>query len=274
MNPAPRVHVPRYQLEPLEPRIAPAVFVVNTLDDIDTSGDPDMDTANIDGDFDGYLAPNLKAAKGTFVVTNLDDDGPGSLRQAIIDANDDGKKATIVFDVTQTTKGTIKLDTPLDTFTANHAGWHGGGLHIDLFFNGGANLAMKGILAANNMAGAYGNGGGLYLLAAGDDKAAIRNSSFLNNTASNGHGGGILFNGSGDEHTLQRSTLTGNFAGNRGGGIFVSGGEMLLSKSTLTGNTANGEGGGLRACIFGSYTLDKSKISGNWAPLDPNIGFV
>jgi hypothetical protein len=63
------------------------------------------------------LAP-VKAQAATFTVTTIDDSGPGSLRQAISDANASPGDDNILF----TTNGTIALASPLPLVTDNIAG--------------------------------------------------------------------------------------------------------------------------------------------------------
>lgn len=68
-----------------------------------------------------FLLLILAAVTGgasTFVVTNTSDSGPGSLRQAIVDANADKNSPTLVnFNIQGTGVQTIKLASPLPTIT-------------------------------------------------------------------------------------------------------------------------------------------------------------
>lgn len=58
------------------------------------------------------------ASASTFVVTNTNDSGPGSLRQAILDANTDKNSPTLIsFNIQGTGLQTIKLASPLPTIT-------------------------------------------------------------------------------------------------------------------------------------------------------------
>jgi hypothetical protein len=56
-------------------------------------------------------------AAGTFTVTNTDDAGPGSLRQAILDANASAGLDTIAFNIPGAGVHTITPSTPLDALT-------------------------------------------------------------------------------------------------------------------------------------------------------------
>jgi uncharacterized repeat protein (TIGR01451 family) len=68
-------------------------------------------------DYDDSTVFNVTAAPSTLTVTNTNDSGPGSLRQAITDANGTGCSApcTIAFN----TSGAINLSTPLPAITAS-----------------------------------------------------------------------------------------------------------------------------------------------------------
>ena len=59
----------------------------------------------------------VKAQAATFTVTTIDDSGPGSLRQAISDANASPGDYTILF----VTNGTIALASPLPLVMDNIA---------------------------------------------------------------------------------------------------------------------------------------------------------
>jgi hypothetical protein len=87
--------------------------------------------------------------------------------------------------------------------------------------------------------------------------ATVMNSMFSGNTATYLDGGGILNDGNGIM-TLTNSTISGNSAGQRGGGI--SNTNMLtLTNVTLSGNSANA-GGGL-ANYGGTVSLKNSIIA-------------
>src|SRR5436853_4087488 len=59
-----------------------------------------------------WLAPTASAAN-TLIVTNTNDSGTGSLRQAILDANNNPGLDTITFNISGTNVHTIAPSTPL-----------------------------------------------------------------------------------------------------------------------------------------------------------------
>ncbi|HRQ14611.1 MAG TPA: choice-of-anchor Q domain-containing protein, partial [Promineifilum sp.] len=87
-----------------------------------------------------------------------------------------------------------------------------------------------------------------------DGDLSITNSTVSGNTAGQ-EGGGLFFSDyytDGDMAVITGSVFEGNHAGNEGGGIYTRHSDLTLSNSTVSGNTADNEGGGL---YFGSsYT--------------------
>jgi uncharacterized repeat protein (TIGR01451 family) len=71
-----------------------------------------------------FLAFGLASAR-TFVVTNTNDSGPGSLRRAILDANDSGGGDVIAFDIPGSGPFVITVASPLPPFDDN------GGVVVD-----------------------------------------------------------------------------------------------------------------------------------------------
>lgn len=230
------------------------------------------------------LCSVLPVFGATITVTNNLDSGPGSLRQAIADANSGD---TIDFSLTCPT--TITLDSHVELVIDKNLTINGPGapcLRINGYlgstvfkingsettevtvsisgltiergrsmFGGGiynffATLTLSNSMVWGNMAGSldHGNGGGIFNHRG---TLTLTNSTLWQNSA--GDGGGI-YNESGTV-TLTNSTLFGNDAYNDGGGIFNHyGGTVTLTNSTLSGNStdyASGHGGG----IFNTATL-------------------
>ena len=269
-------------LEPLEPRIALAVFTVDT-----------------DAD-------------------NPDDPIAGSLRKAILDANAlSGEDAIHFSSAFFSTPRTITVTKPLPQLQGELA-IVGPGAHLltirrnpnapELFgvFNSFAtSLSLSGMTVTGGNVSDGGGGGGLRIggaspsatlddmvfnanHAAGDGGAihvdidaplTIRNSVFTNNTASRGGAISLLGNGS---LVMEHTTLSGNTATNPtaggGGGLYFSGqaspvppvdfvpSTLIVRNSTISNNTSAFQGGAILVEVFaGELLVQNSTLSGNVA---------
>jgi hypothetical protein len=234
----------------------------------------------------------------TITVTNTNDSGPGSLRQALADASDGD---TITFAVTgaiQVTSGELVIDNsitisgpgadslvlsgdfqtrilhvmPGPTVTIAGLIIRSGSAQFD--FGGGilndhATLTLTNCAVDANQA--FG-GGGIYNDGAGGSATlTIVDSTLTGNYATGGNvgfgGGGIYNDGL---LTIINSTISANFADsgfplNLGiaGGIFSQGGTLTITNSTIADNFAGNEGGGISSCS--TLAITDSIVSGNGA---------
>lgn len=214
------------------------------------------------------------------IVTNANDSGPGSLRQAI---NDVASGGAIYFGPSFTTPQTITLS--------------GGSLLIDknLSINGpgpeyltllptGLNRIMSightpffltvGVSGmsfknGNHTGGASNQGGAIFIL---DEAVTISNCVFENNTAASGGAIYVGFVPATGFISVEDCRFINNKTTQSGGGaIAISGGHgnglVTLRRSLLSGNTAVGlfGGGGLWA-RYAPTTIDSCTIAGNSAP--------
>ncbi|WP_375469424.1 DUF4347 domain-containing protein [uncultured Nostoc sp.] len=169
------------------------------------------------------------------VVTNTNDSGAGSLRQAILNANATVGADTITFAgvFTDATPDIITLTSGKLTITND----------ITILGTGASNLTISG----NNVSGVF------EISSAGTD-ASIDGLKIAN---ANDPLGSILVN-SNANLSLTRSTVSGNSG--VVGGIFNRG-TLSLTGSTVSGNSGSSLGGG----IFnkGNLSLTKSTVSNN-----------
>jgi hypothetical protein len=241
----------------------------------------------------------------TITVSNAGDSGPGSLRQALADANDGD---TIDFD-SAFSGGSIALTAdPLvvdKSVTISGPGaanlWVIGSGNSRVFYIGvGKTVTISGLNIANGAddvgGGIYndhstltvsncgilgnfavGDGGGIYNDGSGGSAALIINNSTLGgNQAYYGDGGGIYNTATEGSVTVTviNSTLRNNSAGYEGGAICSEpeeGSETLeINNSTLSGNSAGGSGGGIGIYALGfssrvTLTINNSTLNGNSA---------
>jgi predicted outer membrane repeat protein len=190
-------------------------------------------------------------------VTNLNDNGLGSLRWAIALAP---AGSTITFDAKL--HGTILLTSGDLSIMKNLTlrGPGGGVLSISSGKSGhiihvryGASVTISGLTFKDSKT--------LTSFIDNEGTLTLSNSTVSANTAVDG--GGISNEGTGSL-TLSSSTVSGNTATGDGGGILNEGtGSLTLSISTVSGNTATGDGGGILNEGTGSLTLSNSTVSGN-----------
>ena len=169
-------------------------------------------------------------------VTNADDTGPGTLRQAITDAHAQADLSDILFDNTVfNVPRTINLAGALPD------------INTSLTINGpGANL-----LTVRR------DTGGVYRIFTISSTVSLSGLTIANGVTS-GEGGGIgVFGGA---VSVSGCAITGNQA-NAAGGIENNGGTLTVTASTISGNSA-GAGSGLRN-FEGTTTLTNCTISGN-----------
>jgi len=204
----------------------------------------------------------------TIVVTNTNDNGPGSLRNALAVAKDgDTIDATGLSGTILLTSGELQIT---DSVTINGPGAANlavnGNATFRVFENFASDVIMPGFTITNGFA-ADNNGGGGILNHAG---LTLTDSSVNNSTTpfgSNQQGGGI-FNDVGATLTVTGSTITGNHAGCAGGGIYSSNAQLTVTNSTISGNGVGsllacfGTGGGISSS-GGTLTVTNSTISGN-----------
>ncbi len=235
------------------------------------------------------LAPVLTSHAADVLVTNTNDNGAGSLRNAIAVANPGD---TIYFDPAlagmslSLSTGELLINKnltifglgPFNTFisggpsrafqvtagvnvTLAHmqiGGTATGGTSGGAIINHGEltlkNIALVGAFATNQGGGVYSDG----------PRLTLRNCLLDSNSANTGGGGIYMAAGTLE---LQNTSLVGNAtAGGSGGGIYLTGSTMaFLTASLLRINTANNVAGGGLFNDGATVTITNSTVSGNTA---------
>ena len=209
----------------------------------------------------------LQARAATFTVTNTNDSGPGSLRQAVLDANAAAGSDTIVFDpAVFNSPQTITLAAQLvsnavpetDTLTIVGPGRDlltisGNGVTRILQHQGSRTMSISGMTLTKGLGS--GNGGALN----NSGTMTVTSVHFKENTATS-EGGGIA-NGSGATLHVSDCVFTSNAStgtninGNGGGGLWSRSGIVTVTSCTFQANSSKGGGGTLRLEEGGVYTL-------------------
>jgi hypothetical protein len=192
-------------------------------------------------------------------VTSLADSGPGTLRAAIAQADQDTTPDTITFAPGVT--GTIALLTALpglsraitiagpgsSVLTVARSAAPGTPDFRIFAVPAGADVTISGLTVSRG----FGNGGGIY-----NAGTLTVSGSRLSGNGAPGHGGGIYNAGT---LAVTDSTLSDNSAG--GGGGISNAGTLTVTNSTLSGNSAFDGGGGIYNA--GTLAVTDSTLSGN-----------
>ncbi|MFI5143227.1 MAG: IPTL-CTERM sorting domain-containing protein [Thermoanaerobaculales bacterium] len=220
------------------------------------------------------LLAAMPAAGTVFQVTNLNDSGAGSLRQAVLDANANPGADSITFQSGLT--GTIGLTSGEIAITDS----------VAIVGPGAPALAVTSTARIFNISGADTLSvtiSGLTLTGANatGDGGAIHNTNVnvtlsfdtLSANTASGEGGAIFnqcsFGPNGSTFTINGSTLSGNHA-NKAGAIRSTGYHMVITDSTISGNHATDSVGGIKLeNAFAS--IYNSTVSGNSANLGGGI---
>jgi hypothetical protein len=222
----------------------------------------------------------------TITVTNINDSGAGSLRQALADANDGD---TINFSVTTPasitlTSGELLVDksVTINGPGADQLSVDGNAASTVFHISPHITVTISGLTITNGRGSIlvptgedYLAGGGIY-----NDHATLTVNSCSvtgNSCPDYCYGGGIENNGTWYDPatlTITNSTISGNSADSGGGGILNDGSEhgsatLTIDNTIISGNSANivgGGGGGIyNYGLYGSATLivNNSTLSGN-----------
>jgi parallel beta-helix repeat protein len=219
----------------------------------------------------GGAAP---AGADTFTVTTVADSGAGSLRQAILDANNHAGADVISFAPNVT--GTITLESGLPHIDedvdiqgpgASVVTVDGNGFYAFVF--DATNSTISGLTVtgadATNNGFDNGSGGGIANYAG---TVSITGMVLSGNHANNDGGGAWCENGDSQTRptlTVTDSVISGNSVGQAGGGIYAWDCDVTVVNTTVSGNTADQKGGGLYLGGDSTAVVRNSTISKNTA---------
>lgn len=230
-----------------------------------------------------FAATAMSSLAATITVTNTNDDGIGSLRQALANANDGDR-------ITFAVGGTITL-TSGGLAVFKHVTISGPGadqlsidansspIHLSSGFYVAAIETISGLTIRNGADGIDNLGGTLTVencVISGNSRSGIYNTTpefgtvaatILGSTVSGNSAGGVvaapnIFSG-GATVTITDCTISGNSSAPGGGGIFGTNTFLTVANSTISGNSTTRNGGGIS--VSGGLVIENSTISGNSA---------
>jgi predicted outer membrane repeat protein len=248
----------------------------------------------------GALAVQVHAA--TITVTNTNDSGPGSLRQALAVAHDGDRITFAVSGTITQTSGALVIakNVTISGPGADHLSIVGmqfqsvfsvgaatisgltirnGAVGID---NGGMLTVMNCVISGNSLGGIH-NLSSLTVVNSNisDNHIGIFNvtgelgvvtATILSTTVSGNSAGGVdaspHFFGGRAYITIIDCTISGNFRTMGGGGIFATNTSLSVANSTISGNSTGSSGGGISVSGSGlvpGSSIVNSTISGNSA---------
>jgi hypothetical protein len=210
------------------------------------------------------LASLAALPAAAYIVTNLNDAGAGSLRQAVLDANANPGADPITFQPSlagtiNLTSGEIAITDSVDVQGpgARVLAVHSTARIFNISGGNAVNVTISGLTLTG--AQATGNGGAIANTGA---NVTLRFDTLSGNNAT-GEGGAIFHNANGGVFTIDSSTLSGNTA-NKAGAIYSIGYNLVIINSTISGNHASDSVGGIKL-EFAYATISNSTISANTA---------
>ena len=199
-------------------------------------------------------------------VTNLNDSGDGSLRQALADIAIGGSitvdpslaGATILLSSGPLVPGGNVM---IDASAAPGLSVNGGGSDRVLIVDPGVSVYISHLIVTNGfgfqLAGGILNNGNLTL-----DHVTVTGNLMTTDAGDFWQGGGGIYNGAGSTLNLIDSTVSDNNSGWAGGGVYAFfDTDIVIERSTISGNVAIDVGGGLRG--LGDAVILNSTFSGN-----------
>jgi predicted outer membrane repeat protein len=196
---------------------------------------------------------------GNFQVTNNNDNGPGSLREAIIDANANPGMDLISISVS----GTVQLLNPLPVITdpVTILGPLSGPFAIDgnhsfrVLDIAAVEVTLSHLIVQNGfVTGASANGAGIR----SGGSLTLHNVTISNNMAQS-HGGGLYTTGN---LTITDGIFQNNSSTNGTGGGIRASGVVSITGTQFVSNSSQGDGGG--AFILGELTLTNGFFQENY----------
>jgi hypothetical protein len=221
----------------------------------------------------------LPVHAATILVTNTNDNGPGSLRQALAVAHDGDRITFAVSGTIPLTSGGLGVfkNVTISGPGADQLSIDGNQSPIQPVFSVSAIATISGLTIRNGADGIDNFGGRLTVrncVISGNSRYGIYNytqelgvvtATILSTTVSGNSQGGVFtqpFIG-GATVTITDCTISGNSAG---GGIFGVATLLTVTNSTISGNSTGGSGGGiLVGGLFAGSSIVNSTISGNSA---------
>jgi len=217
-----------------------------------------------------------RIAPAVFMVTSISDSGPGTLRDAITQANAAAGVDTIKFklptdSILLLTSGQIPITDSIIITGPGAGKLTISGNNSSRIFNisdGSATVKTATISGLTFMDGNGAAGGAIY-----SAESFTMTNCVVASSVSSGSGGGVHV-GTAGKISITGSKFIGNQSSGNGGGLYLrvlgtgATGSIQVTNCLISGNVSGGQGGGLYGRISqgtGTLTIDKTTISNNTA---------
>jgi len=210
----------------------------------------------------------------TFQVTNTNDSGAGSLRQAISDANANPGADEIIVDDVLT--GTIVLTTSQLAISspmtiqgpgAEQLAISGNDTFRVFYIDTPESVDISGLSIVSGNSISVGGGGGIFN---SSDNLTVTDCTFSSNTAT---AGGGMYNEN-CSPTVMNCIFSSNSATMDGGGMYNYLSSPTVTNCTFSDNTSNNDGGGMHNYEYSSPTVTNCTFSNNSANNDNEGGGI
>ena len=220
--------------------------------------------------FSEELQKRYAGVLATIEVSNLNDDGAGSLRAALETINGNSDPSNTITFADGLSGGTITLASEL--LIRNNVTIEGSGItisgndstrvfRIDEDDDGGNSIdstavTLRNLTITDGQTGTGGANRGAGILNEGN--LTLENVTVDGNVANTDAGGIASFG----DLTLRNSTISNNSAQGTGGGIAINAGTLNIENSTISGNSATGDASGIDT-RENTVTINNSTIAFN-----------
>lgn len=214
------------------------------------------------------------AGAATIDVTNCDDTGAGSLRNAIATADSSAGADTIVISATCTIDNPVTVGSEMVVTSADDLSIVGPGSAMFVLDGDDATRIMRFenvgdvSLSGITMRGGNGSGGtseidgGAVIIT---NAADVRLAGVVFDANNSLSAGGGLYTDNANSVTITGCTFSNNSAVEGGGAFYsLSNGDIVISNSTFVGNNSDSNGGAISVYENpGSFTMANSTLTGN-----------
>jgi predicted outer membrane repeat protein len=228
-----------------------------------------------------FAATAMSAHAASITVTNTNDRGTGSLRQALAVAHDGDRITFAVSGTITLTSGGLGVfkNVTISGPGADQLSIDGNQSPTQPVFSVSAIATISGLTIRNSADGIDNFGGTLTVrncvisdnafsgISITTQEFGVVTATILSTTVSGNSQGGVssvpyIFSG-GATVTITDCTISGNFSAPGGGGIFGTHTFLTVANSTISGNSTPRSGGGIS--VSGGLVIENSTISGNSA---------